>query len=203
MQLKEFKIRASAVGLIMTNPRSKSEPLSQTCITYLQDWVKEQVYGVEKKIKSKYLTKGLDVESIAIDYYAEVKGLGFVVPNADFFWDDLFTGTPDLIHNGIVYDLKSSWDCFTFPLFETEIDRSYFGQLQIYMHLSGMKKAKLVYTLQNTPDELEWDEPKDYSGIPDKYRIKEFDFDYDEKYIESVYDRVLECRSYISKYLTV
>lgn len=198
MQLKEFKIRASAVGLIMTNPQSKSETLSKTCKSYLHEWIKEQIYGVKKEVKSKYLTKGLDVESIAIDYYAEVKELGFVVPNYDYFSDSFCQGTPDLIHDGIVYDFKSSWDCFTFPLFDSEPDKAYFGQLQIYMHLTGLKKAKLVYTLQNTPDELEWDEPKDYSEIPSKYRIKEFLFDYDSEYIQAVQDRVLLCREYIN-----
>lgn len=199
MQLKEFKIRASAVGQIMTNPRSKSEALSQTCISYIQQWVKEQIYSVKKEIKSKYLTKGIDVENLAIEYYAEENGLGFVLPNFNHFEDNFCQGTPDLIHDGIVYDFKSSWDCFTFPLFESEPDKAYFGQLQIYMHLTGLKKAKLVYTLQNTPDELEWDEPKDYSNIPSKYRIKEFEFDYDPEFIKSVYDRVILCREYINQ----
>lgn len=198
MQLKEFKIRASSVGQIMTNPRTKAETLSQTCISYLQIWLKEQIYGVQHEIKSKYLTKGIDVEYTAIDYYAEQMGLGFVVPNTDFFTSDFCMGTPDLIHDGIVYDFKSSWDCFTFPLFDTEPDRKYYGQLQIYMHLTGLKKAKLVYTLQNTPDELEWSEPKDYSNIAAKYRIKEFEFDYDFEYILSVAERVKLCREYIN-----
>lgn len=197
MQLKEFKIRASAVGQIMTNPRSKSEMISQTCISYLEQWAKEQIYDTEKKIKSKYLTKGIEVESAAIDYYSEVKGLGFLLPNTDFFKCNFCMGTPDLIHDGIVYDFKSSWDCFTFPLFQTQPDKDYWGQLQIYMHLTGERKAKLVYTLQNTPDELEWDELKDYTNISPEYRIKEFEFEYDENYIESVYDRVMICREYI------
>jgi hypothetical protein len=198
MQLKEFKIRASAVGQIMTNPQNKSDLLSKTCTSYLQQWIKEQIYGVNKEIKSKYLTKGLDVESIAIDYYSEVKGLGFVMQNQDYFSDDFFHGTPDLIQGDTVYDFKSSWDCFTFPLFESECDKGYFGQLQVYMALTGLKKAKLVYTLQNTPEELVWDEPKDYSNIQDQYRIKEFDFDFDPNYIEQVKQRVVLCREYIS-----
>ena len=198
MQLKEFKIRASAVVQIMTNPQSKSETLSKTCISYLQQWVKEQIYGVNKEIKSKYLTKGIDVESIAMDYYSEVKGLGFTVPNYDHFQNDFCQGTPDMIHDGIVYDFKSSWDCFTFPLFDSVPDKGYYGQLQIYMALTGLKKAKLVYTLQNTPEELVWDEPKDYSDIPSQYRIKEFEFDYDPDFVKSVEERVLLCREYIN-----
>lgn len=199
MQLKEFKIRCSAIGDIMTNPRSKSEKLSVTCKTYLQNWVKEQIYNTQKVVKSKYLTKGIEVENLAIDYYAEEKGLGFVLKNEEEFSNDFITGTPDLILPDLVVDLKSSWDCFTFPLFETEIDKSYWMQIQGYLHLTGRKHGKLVYTLQNTPDELEWDETVDYSGISSEFRIKEFDIEYDPEFISIVEDRVVECREYIKE----
>lgn len=197
MQLKEFKIRASAVSKIMTNPRSKSETLSQTCKTYMEEWIKEQIYGTKKEVKSKYLTKGTEVESIAIDYYAEERGLGFVLPNTDHFSNDFMQGTPDLIAGDSVLEFKSSWDCFTFPLFEKEIDKVYWMQVQSYMELTGLKKGKLIYTLQNTPDELVWDETVDYSNISSKYRIKEFEVEYDPEFIESVKERVLLCREYI------
>lgn len=196
--MKEFKIRASAVSLIMTNPRSKAETLSQTCKSYLEEWVKEQIYGTRKVIKSKYLTKGTDVEYAAIEYYVDERNLGFVLPNTDHFSDDFMQGTPDVLLSDSVLELKSSWDCFTFPLFDTEPDKSYEMQVQIYMHLTGRKKGKLIYTLQNTPDELVWDEPKDYSLIASKYRIKEFDIEYDPEFIQSVKDRVLLCRDYIN-----
>lgn len=197
MQLKEFKIRASAVSQIMTNPRSKSETLSQTCKSYLEQWVKEQIYNTKKNIKSKYLTKGLEVEQMAIDYYSEEKGLGFVLPNTEYFSNDFLQGTPDLIHDGILYEFKSSWDCFTFPLFDSIPDNGYWMQCQVYMALTGLKKANLVYTLQNTPDELVWDESVDYSDISSKYRIKEFEIDFDPLFIESVNQKVIESREYI------
>jgi hypothetical protein len=203
MQLNEFKIRCSAIGLIMTEPRSKSETLSQTCISYLEQWVKEQLYNTKKQINSKYLTKGNEVEIEAIEYYAEVKDLGFVLKNQDYFENDFITGTPDLITNGVVYDFKSSWDCFTFPLFETKVDKNYEAQLQGYMTLTGLKKAKLVYTLQNTPDELQWDEPIDYSIYPESLRIKEFQIDFDLEFIERVNNRVIECRNYINTNLQI
>lgn len=203
MQLNEFKIRCSAIGLIMTEPRSKSETLSQTCISYLEQWVKEQLYNTKKQINSKYLTKGNEVEIEAIEYYAQVKDLGFVLKNQDYFENEFITGTPDLITNGVVYDFKSSWDCFTFPLFETKVDKNYEAQLQGYMALTGLKKAKLVYTLQNTPDELQWDEPIDYSNYPDTLRIKEFEIDFDSEFIERVNNRVIECRNYINTNLQI
>lgn len=198
MQLKEFKIRCSAIGEIMTNPRSGSK-LSKTCQSYLETWVKEQIYGTKKEIKSKYLTKGIDVEHESIDYYSEHKGLGFVLKNENYFSSDFIQGTPDLITKDTVYDFKSSWDCFTFPLFDENVDKKYFAQLQGYMHLTGKKKAVLAYVLINTPDELEWNEPVDYSDLSPKYRIKEFEFEYNPDFINSVEERVLECREYINK----
>ena len=201
--MNNFKIRASATKSIMTNPRSKSETLSETCKTYLEEWAKESIYGVRKNIKSKYLTKGISVEDEAIEYYSEIAKLGFVLKNQDRFEDEFFTGTPDLITGDTVYDFKSSWDCFTFPLFDTEPDKGYWMQLQVYMELTGLKKAKLVYTLQNTPDELEYDEPMDYSNVPSHLRIKEFSFDYDPDFILSVKERVLECREYVNQNLQI
>jgi hypothetical protein len=198
MQIPEFKIRCSAIGQIMTNPRSKSETLSQTTKTYCETWLKEQIYSTKKTIKSKYLTKGIDVEDVAIDYYAEVKGLGFVLKNQDHFQDDFVNGTPDLIHANEVIDFKSSWDCFTFPLFDDIPDKGYEYQLQGYMGVTGLKKARLVYTLQNTPDELEWDEPVHYSGLDSKFRIKEYVLDFDADLYQSICNRVLECRDYIN-----
>jgi hypothetical protein len=203
MQLNQFKIRCSAICQIMTEPRSKSETLSQTCISYLEQWVKEQLYNIKKQVNSKYLTKGHEVEIEAIEYYSEVKNLGFVLKNQDYFENEFITGTPDLITQFTVYDFKSSWDCFTFPLFETKVDKNYEAQLQGYMNLTGLKTAKLVYTLQNTPEELQWDEPIDYSIYPDYLRIKEFEIAYDPEFIERVKNRVIECRNYIESNLQI
>jgi hypothetical protein len=181
----------------MTNPRSKSDILSQTCKSYLEAWVKEQIYSTRKEIKSKYLSKGIAVESEALEYYSDVNELGFLVINQEYYENEFITGTPDLIFRDIVYDFKSSWDCFTFPLFDTESDKGYWMQLQGYMHLTGVRIAKLVYTLQNTPEELVYGDAKDYTEIDEKFRIKEFEFDYDPDFMLSVEARVIECRYYI------
>lgn len=200
MQLETFKIRASMVSHIMTNPRSKSDKLSQTCKSYLDQWLKERLYKTKKTISSKYLTKGIDVEDVAIDYYCEQKNLGFLLKNQEHFDNQYMTGTPDLLPDrDTVIEFKSSWDCFTFPLFETEIDKNYWMQIQVYLHLTDRKKGKLVYTLQNTPDELEWDETVDYSNVDSSLRIKEFDVVYDPNFIDLVNKRVIECREYINE----
>ena len=79
-----FKCRASALGQLMTNARSKSETLSQTAKSYIEDWVKEQIYGVKKQIKSKYIQKGLALEDMAIEFYSIAKDQSFMIKNLDY-----------------------------------------------------------------------------------------------------------------------
>jgi hypothetical protein len=197
-----FKCRASALGKLMTSPRSKSETLSQTTKSYLEEWVKEQIYGVKKQINSKYLQKGLALEDQAIEFYSVAMDKDFMIKNLDHFEDDFFTGTPDCMHEGIVYDFKTSWDCFTFPLFDQEPDMGYYYQLQVYMHLTGLRKAKLVYTLQDTPDYLTHEEPVSYAHVDNSYRVKEFEIDYDPQVIETAKAKVIECRDYVKELLS-
>ena len=198
MQL-EFKARASCVGEIMTNPRSKSEILSQTAKTYLEEWIKEKLYNRKKDIKSKYINKGNYLEDQSIEYYSFVKGYDFLLKNHDSFEDDFFTGTPDLIYDGVVYDFKNSWDCFTFPLFDADPPKGYVMQLQIYMHLLGVEEAKLVFLLMNTPEEISFKEQSNYDDVDPLLRIKEYQISYDPEFIESVKERVVLCRDYIKK----
>ena len=194
-----FKIRASASGQIMTNPRSKTELLSETTKSYVYDWLKEQIYGYSKQLNNKYVNKGLQLEDKAIDKAIEVLNIPFAIKNEKYYEDDFFCGTPDLIVDGIVYDIKCSWDCFTFPLFDTQIPtKGYFYQLQVYMHLLGLQKAKLVYVLLNTPEELTYEEKHNYSDIDEKYKIKTFEIDYDADVIADLQQRVENIRDFIT-----
>jgi hypothetical protein len=197
-----FKCRASALGKLMTSPRSKSETLSQTTKSYLEEWVKEQIYGVKKQINSKYIQKGLALEDTAIEFYSVAENKGFMIKNLDHFEDDFFTGTPDCIFEDVIYDFKTSWDCYTFPLFDEVLDMGYYYQLQVYMHLIGLKKAKLVYTLQDTPDYLTYEEPVSYSHVENKYRIKESDINYDPQVIETAKSKIIDCREYVKELLS-
>ena len=198
--MKDFKIRASAAGKLMIKPRSKSEVLSKTTKGYLEEWTKQQVYGVRKQIKSKYLDKGNAVEDAAIEYAAENLGWLFAKKNEEYFEDEYFCGTPDLILDDKIIDIKSSWDCFTFPLFEDEIpNKDYYHQLQVHMHLTGKHKAELVYVLMNTPEELTYEYSQDYSEIDSKYRIKRYEIEYNEEDVYILQQIVLESREYIKE----
>jgi hypothetical protein len=190
-----FKIRASGAGSIMTNPRSKAELISKTTLTYVENWLKESLYGYRPEIKSKYIEKGNMLEDLAIDTSIELLDLQFVLKNETTFEDEYFTGTPDLITKNEVLDIKCSWDAFTFPLFDDEIPTSdYFYQLQVYMHLTGKKSARLVYVLLDTPEHMTWEAKRTYGHLPKELRIKTFDVIYDASVIEELQKRVLTIR---------
>ena len=48
--MEPFKLRASASGQLLSNPRNKSDLISAGAKTYVQTWLKEQIYGVKKKL---------------------------------------------------------------------------------------------------------------------------------------------------------
>ena len=197
--MEQFRIRASAAGVLMTNPREKNAKLAKTVEAYLQEWLKEQIYGHRKEIKSKYIDKGLEFEDVAIDKAIEWLDLPFALKNTERFNDDYFTGEPDIIiKDERVIDIKNSWVCFTFPLFDKDIPtKDYFYQVQVYMHLTGLKKASVVYVLLDTP-ETPYSMPISYAHLDKKYRIKRYDFEYQPEVIEELQNRVVSAREYIS-----
>jgi len=193
-----FKIRASASGKIMTNARAKSELISETTKSYVKEYLISEIYGIKKQINNKYLSKGIWLEDEAIDKAIEWLDIPFALKNEKYFEDDFFCGTPDLILENEVLDIKCSWDAFTFPLFENEIPtKDYYYQLQVYMHLTGKRKSRLVYVLLNTPEELLYEEKHSYDNMDKKYRIKTYEIEYSEDVIADLKERVTNIRNYI------
>ena len=200
--MKQFKIRASGVGQIMTNAKKKGE-LSKTTLSYVDTWLKEQIYGVNKDFSSKYTDKGNRMEDAAIDYVEEhLYPNDLLIKNEEYFNDEYFKGTPDLILEDEIIDIKNSWDCFTFPLLAKELpNKDYYYQLQVYMHLTGRKKAKVIYVLMDTPEDLlgYYNSVVSYQNIDSKHRIKVFEVEYSGEVIEAIKTRVNEIREYIKK----
>ena len=154
-----LKIRCSAIGKIMTNSRSKSEVLSKTCKSYLQELAIEEMYGIKKEFSSRFTDKGIEVERESIDLVQEVSDYGFMYKNEEFFENDFLTGTPDVNTDNILLDVKSSYDASTFPFFAEDIpNKDYYYQLQGYMALCNKRKSVLAYCLVNTPFQIVEDE---------------------------------------------
>ena len=215
-----LKVRSSSIGKIMTNSRSKSEVLSKTCKSYLQELAIEEMYGIKKEFSSRYTDKGIEVERNSIDLVQEVCDFGFMYKNEEHFENDYITGTPDVNTDNCLLDVKSSYDASTFPWFAEEIpNKDYFYQLQGYMALTGKRKSILAYCLVNTPYQIVEDEIRrehwkhhlidesdelradveakhNFDHIPPQKRIRIFEVRYDKDVVKAIYERVEQCREY-------
>ena len=214
-------IQQADLNRLLTKQKATPE-LPETAKTYCKDWIKEQLYGKRKDIKSKYLEKGILAEDDAISLVIDVEELDYNEKNEEYFSNEFMTGTPDLIYDNLIVDTKCSYDCFTFPLFISEIDKDYHYQLQGYMELTGARKAMLSYCLIDMPlgmiekeayyesrnqgckitDEKIYNkilEKRTYSNINPRLRVKSFRFDYDNEVIKKIESRVRLCRDYIKK----
>tara|TARA_R100001463_G_scaffold36704_1_gene79100 strand:- start:684 stop:1385 length:702 start_codon:yes stop_codon:yes gene_type:complete len=215
-----LKIRCSAIGNIMTNARSKNEILSKTTKSYLQELAIENYFGRRKYFTSKYTEKGNEVEEESIRLCEEVLQKGFLYKNEEKLENDYIKGIPDVNTSNVLIDVKSSWDIFSFPHFDKKLNnKAYYYQLMGYMWLTGKSSAYLCYCLVNTPqnkieDEIrrehwkqfEIDENPEirahveklhlYNDIDNNLKVKLFKIEYDEKVIESIKNRIDECRVY-------
>ena len=222
-----MKIRSSAIGKIMTNPKTKGESLSQTTKTYLQELAVQEVYGIRKEFSSRYTDKGNEVEELSIALCNDVLGLGFIYKNEEHFSNDWITGTPDVNTNEILLDVKSSWDATTFPFFDTELkNKEYFFQLQGYLWLTNKTEALLCYCLIDTPLQIVEDEIRrehwkaslieesldlrafvqakhTFGHIPKEKRVKTFRIAKDDEVIEAIKTRIEECREYYNNLIQI
>jgi hypothetical protein len=218
-----MKIRCSAIGKIMTNPKTKGESLSQTTKTYLQELAVQEIYGIRKEFSSRYTDKGNEVEELSIALCNDVLNLGFIYKNEEHYSNDWITGTPDVNTDEILLDVKSSWDATTFPFFDTELkNKDYFYQLQGYLWLTNKTEALLCYCLIDTPLQIVEDEIRrehwkaslieesldlrafvqakhTFGHIPKEKRLKTFKIAKDDEVIEAIKTRIEECREYYNE----
>jgi hypothetical protein len=204
----------------MTEPRSKSEFLSQTAKSYIEDLFNELEFGYRKEFSSRYTDKGLEMEDEAIQFASEQFDWEFVVKNTERFTNDYITGEPDINTDNLLADIKCSWSLDTYPMFEADLkNKDYYWQLQGYMWLTGKTEAELVYCLMNTPLQIVEDEVRrahwkaglidedvdlrhevqlkhNYDNIPSKLRVKRYIVERDEKAIEKIIEKVEIAREY-------
>jgi hypothetical protein len=204
----------------MTEPRSKSEVLSQTAKSYIEDLFNELEFGYRKEFSSRYTDKGLEMEDEAIQFASEQFDWEFVVKNTERFTNDYITGEPDINTDNLLADIKCSWSLDTYPMFEADLkNKDYYWQLQGYMWLTGKTQAELVYCLMNTPIQIVEDEVRrahwkaglidedidlrhevqlkhNYDNIPSKLRVKRYIIERDEKAIEKIIEKVEIAREY-------
>lgn len=218
-----MKIRCSSLGKIMTSPRTKGEVLSQTAKTYIKELVIEETLGIKKEFSSRYTDKGNIQEDTAIEMASKVLSLPFALKNTEYFENEFIKGTPDLILEDEIVDIKCSWDGTTFPWFEDELpNKDYYWQMVGYMWLTRRTKARIVYCLVDTPEDIVQDEIRrtswkkfeidvteetetevrakhEFSHISENKRVRTYLVELTHEDIAKVTERILEANKYYNE----
>lgn len=199
--------------------------LSDTAKSLVQKMWRKHEKGVETFLSNKYIEKGLTQEESGITLTGDLDGETYF-KNEEHFDNGVLSGTPDILGpTEFVDDIKSNWDLETFM--NAEMSGVYYGQLQIYMELTGRRKARLRYCLVDTPLKLIEDEERrvmwklgitdetldEYQDVfaqiranmtfdhyPKEERVKTFEVDYNPEYIKELYNR---CELALAYYDTI
>lgn len=214
-----LKIHASRAGMLMTEPKLKTDKdngnLSEGAKTFIRELWIQKTYNRRKDIANKFVEKGLLNEETSIDFASLVHN-ELYEKNELLFANDFLIGTPDIITETHIIDVKSSYSIWTFQ--ESELTNLYYYQLQSYMELTGRKQAKLIYCLTDAPEatiqrelksamwKLQVSELPDleeklrrelcYSDIPLKDKVKVFDVEYNGDDIAKLYGKIEKARTY-------
>jgi hypothetical protein len=217
--------RCSGVGALMTDPKLKADKeagnLSETAKTFVEDvWLYKE-FGFAESIKNQYMDKGNECEQDSMDLVTQVITGGFRSRFNTKLQNDYVVGTPDIVLEDSVEDIKTSWNLKTF--FNAELSKMYFAQAQCYMWLTGKAKYRLIYALVPTPqhmvlnecEKLAYKYGKNYDNedyiaecqqiqknndlikdLPIEKRVKVFEFDFDPAYIETLKAKIDKAREY-------
>lgn len=154
MEIDKILFRASGVGKIMVEPRSKSELLSETAKDYLIDVLLDHKYGRVDNLTNKYVIKGHKREDDSITIVSRYMKRMFT-KNTTRLNNEFLTGEPDLFEGASIdnathtIDTKTSWSMSTFWRSKKALDKMYYWQGQAYMALTGAKKHTVAFCLVN------------------------------------------------------
>jgi hypothetical protein len=212
----------------MTEPRNKGDKeagnLSETAKTLCREMYLFAKYGYKENVFTDELYKGLICEQDSMKLVQDVLGGEFRTKNNANIVNKCISGKPDIILKKelVVEDLKTSWNLRTF--FEAD-GTDYQEQLQGYMALTGLEKARLIYCLVQTPFEIIEEQKKrlfykfdcnednknyiemcqqiEHNNnviltIPKAERIKVFNIERDDIFIENIYKKVVKGWEYMA-----
>jgi len=159
--MNQYKFRCSSLGIII----SKSGKLTDTNKSYIQKCWIENKYNIQSDIQSKYFDKGIACEQDGLMLFKDVFYPNrLILKNRKHYSNDFIQGTPDVIVNPILADIKNAYDIFTFA--KATLTYDYEWQLKGYMYLTGLTESILFYCLVDMPDFLLAQEEKNlfYKG---------------------------------------
>jgi len=149
-----MKWRASQMGKLMTTSRSKTDVLSQTAKSYINQIAKEDFFGYTSPLVNRYLEKGTNQELESMQLLNAVRFEDFK-KNDVRKTNDFMTGECDIVTVSSIIDIKTSWSLDTFPELPEDIDaKEYEWQGRAYMYLYDKPEFELVYCMVSTWDEF-------------------------------------------------
>jgi hypothetical protein len=203
--MKPLKLRSSAIGRIMTEPKTLKEgPLSVGAKTYLRQLAAQDILGIEFEISGKEMEKGILVEDDAIATVGRVRGLE-LSKNKERREDEYFTGECDVFHapSREGRDTKCSWSAATFPISVVDCeDKVYEFQMRTYMRLWDSPRWHVDYVLLDTPSDLIRYEPVAMhivSHIPEHLRVTTWTVDRDLEIEARMVEKVKAARLYYAE----
>ena len=154
---KALRVHARDCHKLMTNPRNKSDELSETTKSWLKEMAIKEVLGLRKIVDTKPMIKGVLCVNESIDLYNTVMQTNYI-KNSLTKKKHGFCGKPDLLSEHGAIKIVTSWDASTFPFFKDEVCKlikkcGYDWQCRVYMMLFGIERALVSYCLVDTPTE--------------------------------------------------
>lgn len=196
--------RCSSLAKLMTNPRNKSESLSETAKSYIKQLAKENFYGYSSKIETKQMRKGTEYEMESIALVNSVWFGSNFVKNQLRETQGYLSGHPDIITDDSIIEIKTSWSLETFPALPEDAD-SYEWQVRGYMHLFNKPRAFVIFCMIDTDDELlsDWDNRDIHkvSHIDPTKRITVVQYERDGVLEELMLSRLRDASEYYSQYM--
>jgi hypothetical protein len=218
--MKQIKIRCSEFGNILA--KGKTDDISVGAKSYIEKLFIENEYGFSEDVFTDPMLKGTMLEPKAINLVAKLDQ-EFYTKNEFNFSNDYLTGTPDIIADTKIIDIKIPDTFKTF--FNADLSSLYYAQGQGYMYLTGVHKFELTYVLMPEPDsflsqrllrlsyKLTQDQyykaeqkllnnNKIIEALPLSQRVRKFAFDYDPEFIENGIRIIDKCRIYYETLFT-
>ena len=203
--MKELNFRASSIGKMMTEPKTKTEgALSVGAKTYIRELAAQEILGIDFQVSSKPMQKGIQCENDAIELLNNVRGV-WLAKNTERRTLHGITGECDLFDdkNKRGHDIKCSWSAATFPILPMDCeDKIYEWQMRAYMMLWDAQEWSVDYCLIDTPEELIGYEPVEmhrFWHIPEAHRITSWKVTRDKEKEEKMLEKVGHAREYFAQ----
>ena len=204
-----FIMRCSALGKIMTEPRSKADgPLSSGAKSYIREQAAQEILGIDFIVTSKQFDKGNACEQEAIDLINRVRGLS-LVKNTERKTRNGLTGECDLFDQPTREgrDAKCAWNASTFPITAADIQSGstaslYEWQMRGYLMLWDGARWHIDYALLDTPPELIGYEPASLhvvSHIPEHHRLTTWTIERDATKEALIETKIAAARDYYAE----